>query len=167
MPIANGDPRPSRAEQRWFGLLLLAAFSILGVVLGWQLGSPRLTHVMAGVGLFLALLYYTVTPLRVPLYLAWMALTMPLGRLISTVILALIYFLSSLSEIPAPPGGMSYTGVHAVVYGVLGIFVLRAAPSRILHPDKRSVRRDPSTPPSPPANRPRRRFGWQLCPTRR
>lgn len=43
------------------------------------------------------------------------------------LLLALIYFLSSLSEIPAPPGGMSYTGVHAVVYGVLGIFVLRAA----------------------------------------
>ena len=43
------------------------------------------------------------------------------------LLMALIYFLSSLSEIPAPPGGMSYTGVHAVVYGVLGMFVLRGA----------------------------------------
>ena len=45
----------------------------------------------------------------------------------AVLLMALIYFLSSLSEIPAPPGGMSYTGVHAVVYGVLGILVLRAA----------------------------------------
>ena len=93
MTIANGDPRPSRAEARWFGLLLLAVFCILGALLGWQLGSPRFTQVMGGIGLLLAVFYYAVPPLRVPLFLAWMALTMPLGRLISTVILALIYFL--------------------------------------------------------------------------
>ena len=93
MTIAEGDPRPAKTEERWFGLLLLAAFSALGVLLGWRFGSLRLTQVMMGSGLALAFLYYTAPPLRVPFYRTWMALTMPLGRAISTLILATIYFL--------------------------------------------------------------------------
>lgn len=92
MTIAESDPRPSSTEARWFGLLLLAIFCLLGGLLGWQLGSLRVTQVLAGCGVGIAALYYGVTPLRNPLYRTWMALTMPLGRLVSTVILAAIYF---------------------------------------------------------------------------
>ncbi len=93
MTIADDDLRPSSTEARWFGLLLLVVFSVLGVVLGWQLRSMWLAEVMLSIGLALALLYYAVTPLRVPLFRSWMALTMPLGRFVSTGILAVIYFL--------------------------------------------------------------------------
>ena len=93
MTIADRDPRPSGPEQRWFGLLLLTIFSVLGIILGWQFGSPRATRISIGIGLTLSVLYYSLPPLRVPLFRTWMALTMPFGRLISTAILAAIYFL--------------------------------------------------------------------------
>ena len=92
MTIAESDPRPSRTEELWFGFLLFVVFGVLGALLGWQLGSLRLTWVLASVGGGLALFYYSIPPLRVPLYRTWTALTMPLGRLISTAILAAIYF---------------------------------------------------------------------------
>ena len=44
----------------------------------------------------------------------------------TVLLMALIFFLSSLSEIPEPPGGMSDVGVHAAVNGVLGVLLLRA-----------------------------------------
>ena len=44
----------------------------------------------------------------------------------AVLLMVLIFFLSSLSEIPAPPGGMSDVGAHAVTYGALGILMLRA-----------------------------------------
>ena len=92
MTIAENDPRPSRTEEKWFGLLLLLVFGIVGSVLGWQLNSDRLTWTLVSIGISLAVLYYGLPALRTPFYRTWMALTMPLGRLISTGILAAIYF---------------------------------------------------------------------------
>ena len=40
-------------------------------------------------------------------------------------LMALIFTVSSTSTPPALPGGMSDVGAHAVVYGVLGVLVLR------------------------------------------
>ena len=93
MTIAEGDPRPSRTEKRWFGILLLIVFTVLGLVIGWQLRSVRAAEMLIGSGLTLAIVYYAVAPARVALYRSWMALTMPLGRAISTLLLAFIYFL--------------------------------------------------------------------------
>ena len=42
------------------------------------------------------------------------------------LLLAGIFFLSSLPDIPAPPGGMSDKGAHLLAYSVLGLFVARA-----------------------------------------
>jgi hypothetical protein len=87
------DPRPSPAEQRWFGVLLFVGFGVLGLLLGWRLESARPTQALTALGLAMALLYYAARPLRVPFFRAWMALTAPLGRLVSTVLLAVIYYL--------------------------------------------------------------------------
>lgn len=94
MPMAEEDPRPTRSEARSFGLLLAAVFVLLGGVVGWQLASLRVFAVMGGIGGALAALYYAIPPLRVPLFRGWRALTMPLGRVISTTILAAVYFLA-------------------------------------------------------------------------
>ena len=41
-------------------------------------------------------------------------------------LMAVIFVLSSLPDLPAPPGGMSDVGAHAVVYAGLGTLLLRA-----------------------------------------
>ena len=93
-PMGSDRPSgPTRAELRWFGLLLLVFFGLVGGIVFWQTGSVRATGVLLGLGLVLATTYYLIRPLRVPLYRSWMALAMPLGWLVSNVALGLIYFL--------------------------------------------------------------------------
>ncbi len=92
MTTSDTTNRPSSGELRWFGLLLLLAFLLLGGVLGWQLESLRTTASLWSTGLVLAALYYAVPPLRLPLYLAWTGLTRPIGQGVSHLVLAAIYF---------------------------------------------------------------------------
>ena len=44
----------------------------------------------------------------------------------AAALMAVIFALSSLSEIPAPPGGLSDVSVHGIVYAALGILMVRA-----------------------------------------
>jgi hypothetical protein len=87
------DTRPSPQQLRWFGLLLLVFCVAVGAVLGARLASTQLAAGLAGLGLALAVLYYAVRPLRLPLYLAWMRATRPLGAAFSALLLGVIYFL--------------------------------------------------------------------------
>ena len=88
----RGAP-PSPQQLRWFGLLLLLFCAAVGALLGVRLGSVELAAGLAGLGLALAVLYYAVRPLRLPLYLAWMRATRPLGAAFSLLLLGAIYFL--------------------------------------------------------------------------
>ena len=88
----RGAP-PSPQQLRWFGLLLLLFCAALGLLLGARLGSMETAAGLAGLGLALALLYYAVRPLRLPMYLTWMRVTRPLGAALSLLLLAAIYFL--------------------------------------------------------------------------
>jgi len=83
---------PTRGEERWFGVLLLTVFVVIGIVVFWQLESLRAARVLWGIGLGLALLYYGVRPLRRPLYYGWMRLVYPIGWVISHVTLAIVYY---------------------------------------------------------------------------
>jgi len=85
--------RPSPQQLRWFGLVLLLFCVALGALLGARLGSPGVAAGLAGLGLALAVLYYGVRPLRLPLYLAWTSATRPLGAAFSALLLGVIYFL--------------------------------------------------------------------------
>lgn len=87
----RGGPTP--AELRWFGLLLLVFFGLIGGIVLWQTGSVRATAVLWSLGLLLAMTYYLIRPLRIPLYQSWMALATPLAWLVSNAALGLIYFL--------------------------------------------------------------------------
>ena len=42
------------------------------------------------------------------------------------LVMLLIFGLSSTPDLPAPPGGLSDVGAHALAYGVLAVFMLRA-----------------------------------------
>lgn len=85
--------RPSPQQLRWFGLLLLLFCVAVGALLGARLASLELAAGLAGLGLALAALYYAVRPLRLPMYLAWMRVTRPLGAAFSVLLLGVIYFL--------------------------------------------------------------------------
>ena len=117
MPIADDDPRPTAAEARWFGVLLLAVFALFGSIVGWQLESPRFTLGMISIGAALALLYSLIRPLRVPLFRSWMSLVAPLGRLISTGVLGLVYFLKA--EMSGFPGILRHDSSDLICFALV------------------------------------------------
>lgn len=112
--------RPSKSEMRWFGLILAAVFGVLGAVIAWQTGTRHVSNVLWGIGAFLAVVYYSVPPLRWPMYAGWMRLVTPFGMFVSTVILGIIYF-----------GIMAPIGRVAALFG-------RDALGRRLEPDRAS-----------------------------
>jgi hypothetical protein len=85
-------PSPSRSELRWFGVVVLGVFAVLGALAWWRFDAPGAARILVGVGLGFAALYYALPPLRIPLWMAWMKLFAPVGWLVSHALLALIYF---------------------------------------------------------------------------
>ena len=83
---------PSVREIRWFGVLLLAVFALLGGVAFFAFGSPRTARGLWITGAALCALHAAAPPLRRPLYDAWMALVMPFGSVISQLLLASIFY---------------------------------------------------------------------------
>lgn len=83
---------PTRKDLRVFGYVSLAAFGLLGALLRVQFGLPTLGWVIWGLGLYGAVAA-TLAPFRVyPLYLLVTVVTLPIGLVLSNVILGLIYF---------------------------------------------------------------------------
>jgi hypothetical protein len=86
------EKSPSRSELRWFGALVLGVFAVLGALVGWRFDAPGAGRILLGMGLGFAALYQALPALRVPLWMAWMALFAPVGWLVSHALLAVIYF---------------------------------------------------------------------------
>jgi hypothetical protein len=84
--------RPGPRELRWFGVIVLALFGVIGAILRWQIGSPDAAFFAWVAGAAIASLYYAIPPLRFPLYLGWMRLVLPIGLVVSHVFLGLVYF---------------------------------------------------------------------------
>ena len=89
---AAPDRSPSERELRWFGLLLLAVFGVLGTVALSAFGATRVAIVLWSIGATIALVHALFRPLRRLLYDVWMALVWPLGWAISHLALALVYY---------------------------------------------------------------------------
>ena len=83
---------PTPSQQRWFGLILLAVFGVIGTMVGWQLEAWGASRVLWGFGLGLALLYTAVRPLQRPLYYAWMHMVFPIGWVVSHLALAIVFY---------------------------------------------------------------------------
>ena len=92
MAMIDFRRQPSASDLRWFGAILAAVFAILGGVIALRLGIGTAPKVLWSVGAGLALLYYAVRPLRLPMYLGWMHAVAPLGWVVSHLLLAIIYF---------------------------------------------------------------------------
>jgi hypothetical protein len=92
MALVEFNRKPSNTELRWFGIIVLGFFAILGAIALWQFESPRWSRILWGTGLILAAAYYSVRPLRMPFYLLWMNAVAPIGWLLSHAVLAIVYF---------------------------------------------------------------------------
>ena len=86
------DRGPSERELRLAGLLVFAAFGIIGGLVQWRFQALGAARVLWCIGGVFALLYSAVRPLRRPLYSLWMTLTTPIGWAVSHLVLAVIYF---------------------------------------------------------------------------
>ena len=93
MAIIEINKDPGAAQLRWFGVIVALFCGLVGALLHWHFGAPGAARVVWAVGLALALVYYLVPPLRMPLYLGWMYLFFPIGFVLSHVVLGVTYYL--------------------------------------------------------------------------
>lgn len=103
MSLVRIDWNPDRAGYRKFGIAVFVGFTILGA-LAWLLGGSLAATREAGRLVWGPLPWFTLVPAAVlllslvapracrPLYLAWMGLAFVMGTVVSTVLLAVIYW---------------------------------------------------------------------------
>ncbi len=83
----------SRRELRWFGPLFALFIALIGWML-WESGVGwNVLSVLAIAAGSLIFVYYLVPPLQRPLYRGWMFSVMPIGWIVSHLLLSVIYYL--------------------------------------------------------------------------
>lgn len=92
MSLIRINRDPSASDLRWFGLIALSVFGVIGAMLRWSGGFPQAAIAVWAVGACLAAIYYALRPLQIPLYRGWMWAVAPLGLVLSQVLLGTIYF---------------------------------------------------------------------------
>jgi hypothetical protein len=93
MALLDKGRAPSASELRYFGLILAAFGAVLAALVFSVSGSGTAAHAIWVIGAVLGVLYYAVSPLRYPLYEAWMGLLYPIGWLISHALMGAVYYL--------------------------------------------------------------------------
>jgi saxitoxin biosynthesis operon SxtJ-like protein len=90
--VAKGvSARLSPAEARKFGLVVGAAFVVLGAVVWWRSGTA-VGRVLTGIGGALILTGLVVPNALVPVNRAWMTLALVLSKVTTPIFLGLVYF---------------------------------------------------------------------------
>jgi len=93
MPLIRINKNPSRRELNWFGAGFLGCCLVMGAVLSWGQGANAAAGAVVGAAALLTAVYYAIPWLRRPLYLGWMYAAMPIGVVMSMLLLVLAYFL--------------------------------------------------------------------------
>ena len=93
MSLIEINKNPSPRELRWFGLLLVAFCGLVSALLFAKFHWPVASWIPVAAGSVVAAVYYVVPSVRRPIYLGWMYTFLPLGMLMSFLLLAVIYFL--------------------------------------------------------------------------
>ena len=93
MSLIEINRNPSPRELRWFGLVVLAFGGLVSGMLYARSHGPLVAWAPLALAALIAALYYALPALRRPLYLAWMYTFLPVGMVMSVVLLAAIYFL--------------------------------------------------------------------------
>jgi len=84
---------PTARDLKWFGVILLAFFGVVGVLVWRATGSLAWPRLIWGAAAMLSLAYYLVKPLRRPVYVGWSYVTYPIGWIVSHVLLAAVFFI--------------------------------------------------------------------------
>ena len=93
MALIEVNLNPSKQELKWFGLIVLVFFALVGGIVWWAAMAPRAASAIVAFGAMLCVAYYAVAPLRLPMYLGWMHLVFPIGWVLSHLLFGVIYFL--------------------------------------------------------------------------
>lgn len=93
MPLIEINKSPSPRELRWFGVVVLAFGGLVSGVIYARSHGAIASWALLAVAALIAGVYYAVPATRQPIYLAWMFAFLPLGMVMSLVLLAAIYFL--------------------------------------------------------------------------
>ena len=93
MPLVEINRNPSPRELRWFGLLLVAFCGLVSGLLYARFHWPVASWIPVVAGSVVAAVYYLVPAVRRTIYFGWMYAFLPLGMLMSFLLLAAIYFL--------------------------------------------------------------------------
>ena len=105
MFTVNKNPTP--AELRKFGWAMLIGFSVIGLALWYLSARSRLTSwyawvgdgyqvataIMIPLGILLVTISVNAPGLARPIYMGWMTVTVPIGIVMSTILLTLLYFI--------------------------------------------------------------------------
>jgi|SRR5215813_11469689 len=91
MPFGNAR-EPSAAELRYFGLVLAAILGVLGAAARWRWHAPSVAAGVWSVAVAAAVAYYALPSLRRPLVLVWRAALRPMERAVSSLTLAIVYY---------------------------------------------------------------------------
>lgn len=93
MSIMTTNWRPSRDDLRKFGDVSLAMLVLLALVFRWRGMTAETGLIMAAVGLVIYVLSRISAKLVKPLYLAMQAVGLPIGWVLSHVVLGIFYYL--------------------------------------------------------------------------
>jgi hypothetical protein len=92
MAVIEINLKPTDRDLKWFGVIALVFFGVLGAIAHWRMETITLAAILWILGATLCALYYIVRPLRRPLYLGWMYTFFPIGWVMSHFLLGLIYY---------------------------------------------------------------------------
>ena len=83
---------PSAKELRWFGSILFAFLVTVGGIARFQFDAPTVSLAIWAFGVALCGSYALARPLRRPVYLVWVYMTLPIGWVLSLMLLGVVYF---------------------------------------------------------------------------
>ena len=98
MGVVEIDWKPDASKLRQFALTWLVGFGVIGLIVAWRVGaltgSGRWVApvVLWCLGASVGLLGLAAPAAVRPIYMFWMALALPIGWVVSHVILAVVYF---------------------------------------------------------------------------
>ena len=93
MALIEINKDPSQNELRWFGVMFLAFFGVIGGIAMWRFDAQRVAIILWIAAAIVTALYYAIAPIRKPLFVGWMLAAYPIGLTISLVIMAITYYL--------------------------------------------------------------------------
>ncbi len=84
---------PTKRDLNIFGLMLIGFTALVGGLVWWKFSSPLAAKYIWGIGAALAVVFFLVPPLRLPIYKGWLYAAFPIGWTISHIVLAITFYL--------------------------------------------------------------------------